>query len=53
MGLYAQNNQPSLAIKSGEQALAILNRLQQEGKLHGKHKAWPKIVKGILDKIKK
>jgi tetratricopeptide (TPR) repeat protein len=38
MGLYAQNNQQSLAIASGEQALAILKQLQQQGKLHGRHK---------------
>ena len=52
MGLYAKNNQPDLAIKSGEQALQILNQLQQEGKLHGKHKEWPEIVKQVLDKVK-
>jgi hypothetical protein len=52
MGLYAQNNQQSLAIASGEKALAILKQLQQQGKLYGRHKTWPEGVKKLLDEIK-
>jgi hypothetical protein len=36
----------------GEQALLILNQLQQEGKLHGEHKKWPEMVKQALNEVK-
>ena len=50
--VYQQKKEISKAIKSGEQGLKILNQLQQAGKLQGQHKAWPEIVKGMLNKIK-
>ncbi|RTZ65411.1 MAG: hypothetical protein DSZ29_04420, partial [Aquificaceae bacterium] len=52
MNLYAQNKQQTLAIKSGEQAVEILNQLQQQGKLYGEHKEWPAIFKQALDQVK-
>jgi len=52
MRLHSQNNQYTIAIKSGEEAVEILNNLQKEGKLHGKHKAWPKRVKKLLNEVK-
>ena len=52
MILYAQNNQSTQAIQSGKEALVILKQLEQEGKLHGEHKTWPRIVKQDLDRIK-